>query len=142
MEKRTIELVQSSFKKITPIAETAAKIFYDKLFELDPKLKKLFPTANPEAMKGQGNKLMTMLTSAVSGLTNLDKLTPILENLGKTHIGYNVEASHYDTVGTALLETLSIGLGEDFTPEVKEAWTDTYTVMASVMKTAAYGEVV
>ncbi|WP_109436486.1 MULTISPECIES: globin family protein [Aquimarina] len=142
MEKRTIELVQSSFEKIAPIAETAAKIFYDKLFELDSELEKLFPTANPEAMKGQGNKLMTMLASAVAGLTNLDKLIPILENLGKNHVSYNVEASHYDTVGAALLETLSIGLGEDFTPEVKEAWTDTYTVMASVMKTAAYGEVV
>ncbi|AXT58842.1 hemin receptor [Aquimarina sp. AD10] len=141
MEKRTIELVQSSFEKVAPIAETAAKIFYDKLFELDPELEKLFPASNPEAMKGQGNKLMTMLASAVSGLTQLDKLIPILENLGKTHVGYNVEVSHYDTVGAALLETLSIGLGEDFTPEVKEAWTETYNVMASVMKTAAYGEV-
>ncbi|MBQ4821068.1 globin family protein [Aquimarina sp. MMG016] len=141
MEKITIELVQSSFEKVAPIAETAAKIFYDKLFELDPELKKIFPADDPEAMKGQGNKLMTMLSSAVAGLSNLDKLIPILQDLGKRHVDYKVESSHYDTVGAALLSTLSVGLGDDFTPEIETAWSDTYGVMASVMKTAAYGEV-
>lgn len=141
MEKSTIELVQSSFSKVAPIAETAAEIFYNKLFELDPELKKIFPSDNAEAMKGQGNKLMTMLASAVAGLSNLDKLVPILQDLGKRHVDYKVESSHYDTVGAALLGTLAAGLGEDFTPEVETAWTETYGVMASVMKTAAYGEV-
>ncbi|MBW1297663.1 globin family protein [Aquimarina litoralis] len=141
MEKSTIELVQNSFSKVVPIAETAAEIFYNKLFELDPELKKIFPSDDSEAMKGQGNKLMTMLSSAVAGLTNLDRLIPILEDLGKRHVDYKVESSHYDTVGAALLSTLSVGLGDEFTPEVEAAWTETYGVMASVMKTAAYGEV-
>ncbi|WP_299899206.1 globin family protein [uncultured Aquimarina sp.] len=141
MEKSTIELVQTSFSKVAPIAETAAEIFYNKLFELDPELKKIFPANDTEAMKGQGNKLMTMLSSAVAGLTNLDRLIPILQDLGKRHVDYKVESSHYDTVGAALLSTLSVGLGDDFTPEVEAAWAETYGVMASVMKTAAYGEV-
>ncbi|WP_298312771.1 globin family protein [uncultured Aquimarina sp.] len=141
MEKRTIELVQTSFSKVAPIAEAAAGIFYDKLFELDPELKKIFPADDAEAMKGQGNKLMTMLSSAVAGLSNIDRLIPILQDLGKRHVDYKVESSHYDTVGAALLSTLETGLGEDFTPEVETAWADTYGVMASVMKTAAYGEV-
>ncbi|WP_299222145.1 globin family protein [uncultured Aquimarina sp.] len=141
MEKRTIELVQTSFSKVAPIAEVAAGIFYDKLFELDPELKKIFPADDAEAMKGQGNKLMTMLSSAVAGLSNIDRLIPILQDLGKRHVDYKVESSHYDTVGAALLSTLETGLGEDFTPEVETAWADTYGVMASVMKTAAYGEV-
>ncbi|GAA3509710.1 globin family protein [Aquimarina addita] len=140
MEKRTIELVQASFSKVAPIAETAAEIFYNKLFELDPELKKIFPSDNAEAMKGQGNKLMTMLSSAVAGLNNLDKLVPILQDLGKRHVAYKVTPSHYDTVGAALLSTLAAGLGDDFTSEVETAWTDTYGIMASVMKTAAYGE--
>lgn len=140
MEKKTIELVQASFSKVAPIAETAAKIFYDKLFELDPALKKIFPADNEDAMKGQGNKLMTMLSSAVAGLNHLDKLVPILEDLGKRHVAYKVEPSHYDTVGAALLGTLAAGLQDDFTPEVETAWTDTYGIMSSVMKNAAYGE--
>ncbi len=141
MEKKTIELVQGSFNKVAPIAETAAAIFYNRLFELDPNLKKIFPSDNEEAMKGQGNKLMTMLASAVAGLNDLEKLVPVLENLGKRHVEYKVEPSHYDTVGTALLDTLSIGLKEEFTPEVKQAWTDVYITMATVMKKAAYDTV-
>lgn len=138
MDAKTIELVQTSFNKVAPISETAAKIFYDTLFELDSKVKGLFPAESAEAMKGQGNKLMTMLAAAVAGLNDLDKLIPILENLGKKHVDYKVESEHYDTVGSALIKTLSVGLGEDFTPEVEKAWVDTYGVMASVMKNAAY----
>jgi hemoglobin-like flavoprotein len=107
---------------------------------LDPKLKPLFPTEKEGAMAEQGNKLMTMLASAVAGLSALDKLIPILQDLGKRHVGYGVEQSHYDTVGAALLDTLQAGLGEAFTPSVKKAWTDVYTVMAKVMIDASYAK--
>ncbi len=132
MEQTTIELVQGSFEKVKPIAPTAAKIFYSKLFELDPSLEPLFPSGE-DAMASQGNKLMSMLASAVAGLNDLEMLVPVLENLGKRHLEYKVEASHYATVGAALLGTLETGLGADFTPEVKEAWTQVYGTMSSVM---------
>ncbi len=137
MEQKTITLVQNSFEKVKPIAGTAAEIFYSKLFELDPKLKPLFPNSD-SSMKEQGNKLMTMLGAAVAGLSNLPALIPVLEGLGKRHVDYKVEASHYDTVGAALLGTLSAGLGDEFTPEIKDAWTTTYTTMAKVMIDASY----
>ncbi|MEO9571828.1 MAG: globin family protein [Polaribacter sp.] len=137
MEAKTITLVQESFKKVRPIADTAATIFYNKLFELDPELKPLFPSGE-EAMKTQGNKLMTMLGAAVAGLSDLDALIPVLEGLGKKHVGYNVKESHYSTVGAALLATLEAGLGGDFTPEVKDAWAGVYQTMSSVMIGASY----
>lgn len=137
MEQKTITLVQESFEKVKPIASTAATIFYTKLFELDPTLKPLFPSSE-DAMVAQGNKLMMMLSSAVAGLSNLEMLVPVLQNLGKRHVEYRVEPSHYNTVGAALLDTLAVGLGDDFTPEVKEAWTSVYGTMATVMIDASY----
>ena len=137
MEQKTIALVQESFEKVKPIAPTAAKIFYSKLFELDPALKPLFPSGD-EVMEAQGNKLMMMLSSAVAGLSNLEMLVPVLQNLGKRHVEYKVEPSHYNTVGAALLDTLAVGLGDDFTPEVKEAWASVYGTMATVMIDASY----
>lgn len=137
MEQKTIDLVQESFAKVIPIADTAVDIFYTKLFELDPTLKPLFP-ADESVMKGQKNKLRDMLVAAVSGLSNLEKLVPVLQDLGKRHVGYNVKPAHYDTVGAALLAALAAGLGDDFTPEVKDAWTEVYGTMATVMKEAAY----
>ena len=138
MEQTTINLVQESFEKVKPIASTAADIFYTKLFELDPALKPLFPTDKEGAMVEQGNKLMTMLGAAVAGLSNMDALIPVLKGLGKRHVDYKVEPSHYATVGAALLGTLEAGLGDEFTPDVKEAWTTVYGAMSSVMIEAAY----
>lgn len=137
METQTVTLVQESFEKVKPIAPQAAEIFYSKLFELDPKLKPLFPS-DDETMKNQGNKLMTMLGAAVAGLSNIEKLIPVLQDLGKRHVDYNVEASHYDTVGAALLATLEAGLGDDFTAEVKGAWAEVYGTMSTVMIEASY----
>jgi hemoglobin-like flavoprotein len=128
-----VALVQESFEKVAPIAETAAEIFYNRLFELDPSIKPLFKSD----MAVQGQKLMAMIATAVKGLNNPQKLVPAVQQLGRKHVGYGVVPEHYDTVGAALVWTLEQGLGEAFTPEVKDAWVAVYTLLASVMKDAA-----
>lgn len=133
MTPEKIALVQDSFEKVVPIAPTAAKIFYGKLFELNPELKALFKGD----MEDQGAKLMKMIGIAVNGLSRLDTIIPAVEELGVRHSGYGVTDEMYDTVGEALLLTLAEGLGDAFTYEVKAAWTETYLMLAGVMKTAA-----
>jgi len=124
-----IELVQSSFKMVVPIAGAAADLFYDRLFEIAPEVRPLFPSDLTEQKK----KLMGMLSAAVANLHKLDAILPAVKDLGRRHRGYGVTTAHYAPVGTALLWTLEQGLGPDFTPEVKAAWTDTYTALAGVM---------
>lgn len=136
MNQKTIQLVQDSFQKVLPIADQAMIIFYDQLFAINPALRSLFP-ADPNKMGNQRNKLKAMLAAAVAGLSNLEKLVPVLQNLGKRHTGYGVTAAHYADVGAALLGTLEAGLGKEFTPAVRQAWTDVYTVMANTMIEAA-----
>lgn len=133
MTPTQISLVQESFKKIAPISDSAAELFYGKLFELDPSLRPLF---NGD-MTEQGAKLMKTLALAVNSLTRLDDLIPVVQNLGKRHVGYGVTDEMYDTVAQALLWTLEQGLGQDFNAEVETAWTETYMLLASVMKEAA-----
>ena len=133
MDSNQIKLVQESFRKVVPIADTAATIFYARLFELDPSLRKMF-TGD---MKKQGMMLMSMLASAVRGLSDPNALIPVLTALGKRHGGYGVTDAHYTIVAEALLWTLEQGLGDDFTPEVREAWVAAYSMMASVMQQGA-----
>ncbi|HZI31321.1 MAG TPA: globin family protein [Candidatus Binatia bacterium] len=133
MTPRQVELVQTTWEKCMPIADQAAALFYGKLFELDPELKPLFKTD----IKEQGKKLMVMITAAVRGLSDLGKLVPVVEDLGRRHVGYGVKDDHYATVGTALLWTLEQGLGDAFTAEVKEAWATTYGILSSTMQKAA-----
>ena len=133
MTPQQIELVQTSFKKVVPIAGTAADLFYDGLFEIAPDVRSLFP----QDLSEQKTKLMGMLGTAVGSLHQLDTILPAVKELGKRHVGYGVKPEHYALVGGALLWTLEKGLGADFTPEVKTAWTETYTSLAGVMNGAA-----
>ena len=121
--------VQDSWNKVIPIADVAGKLFYTNLFEADPTLKPLFKGD----IEQQSAKLTAMITAAVSRLDDLDILVPILESLGKRHVGYGVKPEHYQTVGAALIKTLQQGLGQEFTDETKHAWTVVYGVMADVM---------
>jgi hemoglobin-like flavoprotein len=128
-----IELVQSSFARVEPIADTAAALFYTRLFELDPSLRLMFKGNMAE----QGKKLMTTLKVVVNGLTRLEALVPAVQALGRRHARYGVTDEHYDTVAEALLWTLQQGLGEYFTPDVAAAWCAAYGILADVMKAAA-----
>jgi len=132
MKVDQITLVQDTFDKIRPISEKAAKLFYNRLFELDPSLKSLFKGD----MKTQGKMLMQMLDYAVTGLDRLDTIILAIQNLGIRHAGYGVKDEYYETVGEALLWTLEQGLGKDFTPDVKDAWVEAYKLLSDIMKSA------
>ncbi len=129
-------LVQTSFKQVAPIADVAAELFYARLFEIDPALRPLFRGD----MKEQGRKLMQMLSVAVNGLNSLEKIVPAIQDLGQRHVGYGVREEDFQTVGKALLWTLEQGLGSEFTPDVKEAWTAVYTLVATTMIEAGYSK--
>jgi len=127
-------LVQESFKKVEPIAEQAADLFYGKLFEYDPSLKKLFKGD----MKQQGKVLMATLKVAVKSLDDLEALIPVLQNLAAKHVNYGVTADDYTPVGNALIYTLKTGLGDAFGPELRKAWIEVYKTIADVMRQHAY----
>jgi hemoglobin-like flavoprotein len=133
MNRTQIFLVQQSFEKVKPIAGIAADLFYDRLFELDPGLRRLFKSD----LSQQKHNLMTTLSFAVAGLNKPERILPAVRNLGARHIGYGVQEHHYQTVGAALLWTLAQGLGEDFTPDVEAAWTAAYTLLAQTMQEGA-----
>jgi hemoglobin-like flavoprotein len=132
MTSYQISLVQKSWRQVLPISDTAAALFYKELFRRDPELRALFKGD----MKEQGRKLMTVMTVVVQGLPRLEALVPEVQELGRRHARYGVRPQHYDTVGAALLWTLGHGLGDAFTPEVKEAWTETYAALSRTMKDA------
>src|SRR5215218_2895568 len=108
MNAEQIKLVRDSFEKVAPIADTAAALFYGRLFDLDPALESLFKGDIVE----QGRKLMQMIGMAVKSLDRLEQVLPAVRALGARHAGYGVRERDYDTVGRALIWTLKKGLGE------------------------------
>ena len=132
---RQVQLIKQSFAQVEPIADQAAEIFYNYLFQFAPEARPMFKGD----MKSQGKKLMSTLKVAVKSLNNLEALLPVLQKLARDHVAYGVKAKHYTPVGNALLYALRDGLGPRFTTEVRQAWVDAYRLIAKVMKEAAYG---
>lgn len=130
-----VRLVQQSFSKVAPIADQAAIMFYDRLFEVAPSVKALFPADLTE----QRRKLMATLGAVVNGLSNIDSILPAASALATRHVAYGAKAEHYPVVGGALLWTLQKGLGEAWTPEVAAAWTAAYGTLSTYMISEAYG---
>ena len=130
-----VRLVQQSFAKVAPIADQAAIIFYDRLFEVAPAVKALFPADLAEQRK----KLMATLAAVVNGLSNIESILPAASALAVRHVTYGAKAEHYPVVGVALLWTLQKGLGEAWTPDVAAAWTAAYGTLSTYMISEAYG---
>lgn len=136
------QTILRSWKLVGPIAETAADLFYRRLFELRPAYRQLFP---PE-MRDQKRKLIKMLGFVVKALDWTDanwQDTPPAEDdlflvvlaLGRRHtLLYRIPDDSYGPVGEALLWTLDQGLGQAFTREVEEAWAHVYQLLARTMK--------
>jgi nitric oxide dioxygenase len=135
MDSKQIKLVQESFAKVAPISEQAAVIFYDRLFEVAPAVKAMFPADMTEQRK----KLMAVLAVVVKGLSNLESVLPAASALAKRHVGYGAKPEHYPVVGGALLWTLEKGLGDAWTPEIAAAWTAAYGTLSGYMISEAYG---
>ena len=130
-----VKLVQQSFAKVAPISETAAVLFYDRLFEIAPQVRAMFPSD----LTLQRKKLMATLAVVVNGLGNLESVLPAASALAKRHVGYGAKAEHYPVVGAALLWTLEKGLGDAWTPETAAAWTAAYGALSGFMISEAYG---
>lgn len=129
MTPEKIALVQRNFKDVTPIADQAATLFYQRLFEIAPQVRPLFKGD----ISDQGKKLMTMIGVAVRGLDKLETIVPAVQNLGRSHRGYGVKEEHFKQVGAALLWTLEIGLGDTWNKESEVAWTEAYNILATTM---------
>jgi len=129
------KLVQQSFSKVAPISEQAAVLFYDRLFEIAPQVKSMFPAD----MSEQRKKLMATLAVVVGGLGNLTSILPAASALAKRHVAYGAKPEHYPVVGAALLWTLEKGLGDGWTPDVAEAWKAAYGTLSGFMINEAYG---
>jgi hemoglobin-like flavoprotein len=136
------EIVFRSWRLVVPIAETAADLFYRRLFELKPEYRPLFG----EDMTAQKRKLVRMLAFIVRSLEwreeqwkddvdPAEDLLLVVLALGRRHRDLSeIPADSYGAVGEALVWTLEQCLGDAFTPATREVWIKLYTLLASTMQ--------
>jgi NO-binding membrane sensor protein with MHYT domain/hemoglobin-like flavoprotein len=133
MTREQIHLVQETFGKIAPFAPLAAEIFYRRLFEIAPGVRRLFPGD----LSDQSAKFVAMLSIAIANLHKFKEIEPAVRDLGRRHVDYGATESDFEPVGEALMWTLEQGLREEFTPEARSAWQAAYAALTGVMMAGA-----
>lgn len=129
-----IERIRVSWALAAADADATARVFYAKLFRLDPTTKPLFVGD----LTLQGRKLTQTLTFIVDNLEDADVLYPAAIDLAQRHVAYGVQAEQYASVGTALIGTLKQLLGPAFTSDDEKAWATAYQGLSDAMINAAY----
>ena len=134
MTAEQIHRLRKSFRLLEQKADSAAPLFYQQLFTLDPGLRPLFKTD----IELQAMKLMKMLRGALDLLDRQpEELEDTLHDLGTRYSEYGIRPRHYASVGTALTAMLEKSLGGDFTLETRQAWVALYHLIAATMLNGA-----
>ena len=125
--------LKGSWAKVAAAGDDVPLYFYSHLFLSHPEVRSMFPIQ----MSGQRDKLVAALGAVVSNVDELDKVIPLLEQLGRDHRRFAVMTEHYTAVGASLLATLKRFLGPYWTPELADTWAQAYGLVAKVMVAAA-----
>jgi hemoglobin-like flavoprotein len=127
-----IKLIQDSWRKVEPVKEIAAELFYTRLFELDPPLRAICG----DDLKARRTRFTQVLGATVRGLARFDMLLPAVREFGMRHPLPGDNEQHHANVATALLWMLEKALRRDFTAEVKSAWIKVYGVLSLSVRDA------
>lgn len=123
-----IDLIRDSFRELAR-EPRAAGMFYDRLFEIAPRLRPLFSGH----VDLQGPKFMSMLGSIVSQLHDIAALLPLVHDLGRRHVSYGARPGDYGEVGAALIWTVARCVGPHFDAATEAAWQRAYQGLTDAM---------
>ena len=132
-----IEDVHRSWHSIVLLGDVVMQMFYRRLFRIDESAHALFSDAS---MLEQRRKFLDTFDLLVKNIEDIEKHTPMLEDLGRKHAAYGVKDHHYDAVGEALIDTIEHGLGHALTSDSRTAWAAAYERLSTPMRRAAAGE--
>lgn len=87
-------------------------LFFRNVFTAAPQALQLFSFKDEadiyesRALKSHGAAVINTVGIAVAGLRDFESLVPLLQVLGRRHLGLGVQPEHFDLIGNELLRTL------------------------------------
>lgn len=133
MTGEQIKLVRVTWLQAAPNVPAVARFFYERLFELDPEVRRLFGHTD---MVAQRRELLVRLTACVGALDRVDTIRSPLASLATRLADYGVRDRHYALAESALLWTMGQILGEAWTAEVSGAWSSASGALTGFMRQA------
>jgi nitric oxide dioxygenase len=131
LTQQHIDTVKATIPLLASAGVAITDHFYRRLFTHHPELKNIFNLSHQHS-GAQKVALFDAIAAYAHHIENPAALKSAIERIAQKHTGFNVQPEHYQVVGHHLIETLRELAGEAFTPEVEEAWSEAYGVLADV----------
>ncbi|KAI0401724.1 flavohemo protein [Xylaria palmicola] len=126
-----IAVVKSTAPVLKEHGETITSLFYKNMIDANPVLRNIFNEAN-QIGGAQPRALAAAVFAYAAYIDDLGKLSAAVERIAQKHVSLNVQPEQYAIVGKHLLEAVATVLGDACTPEIAEAWTAAYAVLADI----------
>ncbi|KAB5585720.1 globin-like protein [Coniochaeta sp. 2T2.1] len=126
-----IAIVKSTAPVLKVHGEAITTLFYNNLLASTPALKNIFSITSQTTGR-QPRALAGAVLAYATYIDDLPKLQAAVELIAHKHASLQVSAPQYDLVGKYLIEAIGAVLGDAATPEIVDAWTAAYGVLAGV----------
>ena len=114
-------------------AEALTIDFYDRLFEVAPGVRPLFPDDLAEQRRKLGAELAVLVDLATSlAAGDHRRFVERAHRLGARHVRYGAAPAHYPVVGETLLDALATAL-PTWDDAHRDAWSRLHAVVAETM---------
>ena len=134
MTGEQIRLVRATWLQAAPYAQAVARLFYERLFEQDPAVRRLFGYTD---MVAHRRELLVRVTVCVGALDRVETVRSPLEGLAQQIADAGVQDRHYAVAESALLWTMAQVLGDAWTDDVHEAWAAACGALTTIMRRTA-----
>lgn len=124
------DLLRSSLSDAAEREAIVTARFYRILFTRYPQVEPLFGRNSRE---NQQKMLQESLLAVLEHVDDPQWLSETLGAMGAQHVDYEVTEEMYPWVGECLIAALAEILGDDWTPEHQQAWSDALGAVSSLM---------
>ncbi|RUS80969.1 hypothetical protein EGW08_011244, partial [Elysia chlorotica] len=129
------ELVTETWRLVQEDMAKVGVVMFIKLFETHPEVQSVFmpfKAQNCESLmdnvqlKSHALRVMGTVDKCINRFHDPAKVRDMLHELGARHVMYNAKVDYMDLIGPQFIWAIEPVLGDHWTPEVEQAWSDLF----------------
>ncbi|CAN8104138.1 unnamed protein product [Discula destructiva] len=126
-----LAIIKATVPALQVHGETITTVMYKNMIQAHPDMNDIFSHTS-QLTGAQPRALARAVLAYALYIDDLPKLSRAIERIAQKHVSLFIQPAQYDIVGTHLLGAIGEVLDEAATPEIVDAWTAAYGVLASV----------
>ena len=127
-----IELVKATVPVLQAHGVDLTKHFYARMLSKNPELRNVFNQAH-QARGAQQQALAAAVLAYAQNIEHPENLLGAVKQIAQRHCSLGIRAEQYQIVGHHLIESIKEVLGAAATPELIDAWTAAYGMLADIL---------